>query len=271
MVKVKQDLFPESEGYYMDGTLKENLDIIDKIVRGKDRDNFIIVVGDPGEGKSTFTFQLATYFYPKFDLNLVCSNAKDFGEVVKTRDEKYLAPVLDEAFGDLASSKAISRDFNEFINMTQTMRQKNWFVFIIIPNFFDLSKTMALFRSKWLIRCYSRKGERGYFEVWGKERKQRLYIDGKKHLNYRCVRPNFRGRFTKFMTIDEEAYRKKKMNALKEMMDRDRATDQRTSFAKKTRDGAIKKLHKEGKKRKELAELFGLSIESINAIIRGER
>ncbi len=271
MVKVKQDLFPETDGYYMDGTLKENLEIIDKIVRGKDRDNFIIVVGDPGEGKSTFTFQLATFFYDKFDLDLVCSNAKEFGKVVETRDEKYLPPVLDEAFGDLASSKAISRDFNEFINMTQTMRQKNWFVFIILPNFFDLSKTLAIFRSKWLIRCYSRKGQRGFFEVWGKERKQQLYINGKKNLNYRCVRPNFRGRFTKFMTIDEEAYRKKKMLALKEMMSEDRATDQRTSFAKQTRDKAIRELAKQGKKNQELADLFGLSIETIRKIKTGER
>ena len=255
--------FPENEGYYMDGTLDKNLEIMKQTVIGHDRDNFGIMVADPGEGKSTLAMQILYRQDPKFNVKMVCFDAEEFGKIVESEDDQYRGILLDEAYGDTASSKVASRKFNTFIDMTQAMRQKNWFIILILPNFFDLSKTLALFRSKWLIRCYSKKGQRGYFEMWGKQRKQQLYINGKKNINYKCVRPNFRGRFTKFITIDEQAYKKKKLEA--------DAMDQRTSFAKQTRDKAMKKLFEDGKTRMELAELFGLSIETIRKILRGER
>jgi hypothetical protein len=109
-------------------------------------------------------------------------------------------------------------DINKtLVSMLAEIRQKNLFVFIVMPTFFDLDKYAAIWRSRGLIHVYTDKGYgRGYFSYYNKDRKKNLYIIGKKFYDYKRPRPNFRGRFTNYYTVDEVEYRQKKLKALSE-------------------------------------------------------
>lgn len=269
MVMVRQDVFPP-KGYYIDGKYKEQLDIIRKTVEGHDRDVVIIYCGDVGDGKSTKCAQDLKYFDPTFEHTRMCQTEGDFQERIPKLN-KYQAIALDESFEGLSSTQVASRVHRILVNLLQIVRQQNLYIGLVLPNYFDLSKTVAIFRSKWLVQVYSYKGQRGRFKVWGKDRKRELYVKGKKSINYHCVRPNMRGRFVKFMPIDEKKYKAMKYKALRDSMNEESALDKRTTFAKKTRDKAIKQLKKDGMIRKDLAELFGLSLTTIDKVLSGKR
>jgi hypothetical protein len=100
--------------------------------------------------------------------------------------------------------------------MLAEIRQKNLFVFVVMPTFFDLDKYVALWRSRALIHVYTAANfERGYFGFYNAERKKQLYILGKKFYSYAKPKDNFHGRFTNFYPVDEKAYRAKKLESLK--------------------------------------------------------
>jgi hypothetical protein len=109
-------------------------------------------------------------------------------------------------------------DINKtLVSMLAEIRQRNLYVFIVMPTFFDLDRYAAIWRSRGLIHVYTDKGYgRGYFAYYNAERKKNLYILGKKFYDYRKPKPNFRGRFTNYYVVDEEEYRKRKLKALGE-------------------------------------------------------
>jgi hypothetical protein len=99
--------------------------------------------------------------------------------------------------------------------MLAEIRQKNLFIFIVLPTFFDLDRYVALWRSRALIHIYTGKSfERGYFMFFNTERKKDLYIYGKKTYSYKMPKANFFGRFPKGYMVNEAEYRKKKLDSL---------------------------------------------------------
>ncbi len=254
----------------MDGMYREQLDIMKKTVIGQDRDAFPVYVGGVGEGKSTKMAQDLKYLDPTFDHTRMCQTEKQFQEKLPYL-KRYSAIALDEAFDGLSSSQVASRAYNLLVGLLQVVRQKNLFIGLALPNFFDLSKTVAIFRAKWLVQVYSVKGQRGYFKVWGRDRKRQLYIRGKQMINYHCVKPNLRGRFTKFMPVDEEAYREMKLEALKDRMESQEGVGYK-NIVHEQRNKAIKQLFKDGNHtRRQISEMFGMSYDGVLKIIRGER
>jgi len=107
-------------------------------------------------------------------------------------------------------------DINKtLVSMLAEIRQKNLFVFIVMPTFFDLDKYAAIWRSRGLIHVYTDKGYgRGYFAYYNKDKKKTLYILGKKFYDYKKPTPSFRGRFTNYYVVDEAEYRNRKLIAL---------------------------------------------------------
>ena len=102
------------------------------------------------------------------------------------------------------------------ISMLAEIRQKNLFVFVVMPCFFDLDKYVALWRSRVLIHVYTDGFKRGYFCFYNVDKKKELYMLGKKFYAYGKPKCNFYGRFTDYYVIDETAYRLKKKNSLLE-------------------------------------------------------
>lgn len=205
------------QGIYYDGYLYRNLVFIrDKLIR-KDFDFLCLIDGYSGTGKSTLSMQLAYLCDPTFDLNRMCFRGEEFIKAVTTA-QRYQAIVLDEAFASLASTDATTKLSKFLIKMLGEIRQKNLMIFFNMPSFFEMNKNIAVFRSKLLLHVHlGKKQERGYYKIYTDRWKKRAYILGRREYDYSKGGQPFVGRFTGKLppTIDEEAYRKKKDEALK--------------------------------------------------------
>ena len=215
MVKVTK------KDYYMDGYLKKNLDIANKAIR-KDWDMVILVDGMEGSGKSVMAQQAAYYCDPSFNLKNIVFTPSEFKKEIMTA-KKYTSIVYDEAYTGLSSRATMSMINRALVSMLAEIRQRNLFVFVVMPTFFDLDKYVAIWRSRALINLYTDGFNRGYFKFYSSSRKKELYVNGKKFYNYFKPEPNFRGRFTDFYTVDKEKYKRKKRDSL---MDREKKAEE---------------------------------------------
>ncbi|KKM04547.1 hypothetical protein LCGC14_1763090 [marine sediment metagenome] len=165
-------------------------------------------------GKSVFAMQCAYFCDPTLNLNRVAFTSKEFTDVI-TKAKKHEAVVYDEAYTGLSSRATMSVINRALVSMLAEIRQKNLFVFIVMPTFFDLDKYVALWRSRALFHVYVTKGfQRGYFRFYSMERKKILFVLGKKYYNYSKPKDNFHGRFTNNYVLDEVKYRAKKRKSL---------------------------------------------------------
>lgn len=195
--------------YYMDGFMKKNLDVAKKVIK-KDWDMVFLYDGNEGSGKSVKAMQDAYYCDPSLTVDRIVFNPEDFKKAVMSA-EKYQAIIYDEAYGGLSSRSAMGSVNKAIVQMLTVIREKNLFIFIVLPSFFDIDKYVALWRSRALIHIYTAENfERGYFAFYNKDRKKKMYVEGKKYYNYKVAKPNFFGRFTNFYPVDEKEYREKK-------------------------------------------------------------
>lgn len=200
--------------YMVDGVLAKELLKIRKRVTMKDEDYFFVVDGEEGGGKSVLAMQLAFLVDPTFTLSRVVFTPEDFKEAILSAD-KGQAIVFDEAFRGLSSKGAMSQVNKLLIELMMECRQKNLIVFVVMPTFFMLERYVALWRAKGLFHVYRKKGLRGYWMFFNKQKKKMLYIRGRnKFFSYAWPKSSFHGRFTNHYTLDEEAYRKKKADSL---------------------------------------------------------
>lgn len=198
---------------YMDGYLRGNLTEIKKVIK-KDWDMVFIVDGREGSGKSVIAQQCAKFVDESFNINRIAFNPEEFMKCINDAN-KYEAVIYDEAMGGLSSRSAISDVNKALVSMLSEIRQKNLYVFIVLPCFFELDKYAAIWRSCGLIHVYTGENfERGRFTFYNYERKKDLYVLGKKFYKYSRPPPNFRGSFTSGYAVDEVEYRKKKAEAL---------------------------------------------------------
>ena len=228
--------------YSMDGILKDNLDIAKSVIK-KDWDMVFVVDGSEGSGKSVLTMQCAYFCDPTFNVDRVVFTPDDFKKTIM-RAEKYQAVVYDEAYTGLSSRATMSLINRTLISMLAEIRQKNLFVFVVMPCFFDLDKYVALWRSRGLIHVYTDHGfKRGYFAFYNTDRKKSLYILGKKFYTYGQPKPNFHGKFTNFYPVDKDAYIQKKRDSL---LGRQKI-DEKAEEDKDTQHRLFQKLQENGK------------------------
>ncbi len=210
---------------YMDGYLKTNLDMAIKVIR-KDYDMVIVVDGEEGCGKSTLAMQMAHYCDPSLTLERVVFTPSEFRKAITTA-KKYQAVVYDEAYTGLSSRATMSMINRTLISMLAEIRQRNLFVFVVMPCFFDLDKYVSLWRSRILIHVYTKGFERGRFAFYNKDKKKALYMLGKKYYSYSKPKFDFIGRFSKQYVIDENAYKDKKKHSL---LDREKKREEREKY-----------------------------------------
>ena len=219
MVKVFPDKFPmgtynyqKSDGYYMEKELKGNLDILKEAI-ANNWDGLLVVDGAEGSGKSVFTQQLAYYCDPTLNADRICFTPDEFKETVLNA-EKFQAVVYDEAFLGLSSRKAMSDTNHSIVSMLTEIRQKNLYIFIVLPTYFDLDKYVAIWRSRALVHVYANKFERGYFGFYDFKGKKQMYVYGKKFYAYNRKYASFAGTFPDVYTVGKEEYTKKKLASL---------------------------------------------------------
>lgn len=193
-----------------------------KVIKG-DQDRVYVIDGREGVGKSTLAMQLAYSVDPTLQLNQIVFKSEGKGGFEETLRElpKHKALVFDEAFNGLSSKGALSKENKKLIRLLMECRQRNLFIFIVLPTIFLLEKYVAIFRSQALFHCYeSAKGvNRRYYKSYNYTNKKILYIKGKNMMSYNWPRINksyrYYGKFPP--TINREEYIKKKLDAFKDL------------------------------------------------------
>jgi ABC-type dipeptide/oligopeptide/nickel transport system ATPase component len=224
MVKVKFDEDKKEwvecgkdEGLYLDGFLKQKLDNI-KMILKKNWDAVIVIVGDEGSGKSTLSFVIAQYLTDmKLTMDNLSEGSADAIEKLERMPNGSLL-ICDEAELLFSSRETMSKEQRQLTQVMKIIRQKNMTLILVSPVFFDLSKYIAVDRSRFLLRTYTDSNlNRGSFAYWGKKKKIRLYQEGKKHYgSYGRPKPNFSGKFTNYILPFDDEYQKLKARSLTE-------------------------------------------------------
>lgn len=197
---------------YLDGYLKTNLETAKEVIKA-DWDMLFVIDGTEGGGKSVLAQHVAKYLDPSLSIDRIVFTPKEFRDAV-LKAEKYQVIIYDEAYGGLSARQAMSIVNKALISLLAQIRQKNLFIVMVLPCFFELDKYAAIWRSRALLHVYCGDNfERGYFSFFNAQKKKELYMKGKKFYEY-CVTPNFRGKFTKGYVVDEAAYRQKKLDAM---------------------------------------------------------
>lgn len=208
--------------YFMNIALHSNMKFMKDLIvgdkvkkkKGKDWDMVICVDGREGAGKSVLAQQMAYFLNPNFNLDNLCFNSLEFRKKILAAN-KFDAIIYDEAFSGLNARQSMGAINRSVVSMLTEIRQKNLFVFILVPSFFDLDKYVALWRSFALIHVYTGKNlKRGFFSFYNYKRKKKLYLLGKKLYQYNKEIPNFRGEYPNQYTVNEKEYREKKMKKL---------------------------------------------------------
>jgi len=212
----------KTPGRYIDGTLKENIDLLAKNIV-KDMTYLGIISSstlEVGTGKSVFAQQLCEAYLDSvnrhhgFNLELTMNNIVFRPKEIIARSFKvprYSVVICDE-WEDANYWSDLGVTLRQFF---RKCRQLNLFILVIIPNFFQLPMSYAIPRSVFFIDVrFSGEFDRGYFSFYNFSRKKILYLRGKKTQNYGIVKPNFIGRFADGYVVNEKEYRTSKMRDL---------------------------------------------------------
>lgn len=233
MIKKKE------KSFYVDPIMDNQLKSIKKQVTKKDRDFVMAIDGEEGSGKSVLTQQIAKTLDPNFNLDNICFTADQFIERLKNAP-RYSCIVLDEAYNAASSRGSLTEVNRSMVAVATEMRQRNLFVIIVLPSFFDLDKYFALWRCKSLIHVYfNKEGNRGRYIIFPKTTKKYLYLNGKKFYDYSKPKSPYPAcRFKDEYTVDEAEYREKKAMAFKR-----RVVSNLAKRWRQQRNGFINELH----------------------------
>jgi hypothetical protein len=201
---------------YVDPYLKDNFELLKKAVK-RDWDAVIVVDGIEGSGKSVIAQQIAKYCDPTFCIERIVFTPDDFKNAVISA-QKYQAVIFDEARSGLNVRRAMSSVNNALTDMLAEIRQKNLFIFMVMPTFFDMDKNVACWRARALVHVYvTGNFKRGYYKFFNSIAMRKLYMRGKKYYDYSVATPSFKGTFPKPYVVDEEKYRQMKNDSLRMM------------------------------------------------------
>lgn len=141
--------------YPMDGLLKSNLQKVKKIIK-KDLDYVFIVAGKVGSGKSVFAQLIGHYLSGgQLTADQVVFTAEDFREQIM-KAPKYQCIIWDECFRGASSRASMSSTNKTIHSLMQEIRQKNLFILLVLPNFWDLDSYLIRERSKGIFEVYAR-------------------------------------------------------------------------------------------------------------------
>ena len=235
MVKFCKEKYPlgswkgqKSDGKFMDGWLYNNLELLaDKIV---DDMTFLGIIYsstlEVGTGKSVLATQIGEAWTEMInkkhgtDLDFSVDNIvwkpsdlidKATGNKGFKKLPKYSYVLLDE-WEDANYWSELGVTLRQFF---RKCRQLNLFIMCIIPNWFQLPLSYAVSRSIFAIDVrFNDRLDRGFFAFYNFPTKRYLYINGKRGHNYRITNPTFEGRFPDGYGVDEDEYRKQKLQDL---------------------------------------------------------
>lgn len=229
--KDKWENLPVRHGFFVNTTFKENLDQYYIAAVQKGWDGVLLVTGMEGSGKSTTAFTIAKYCDYTFPGELlnngtsrrscdrIVFTTKQFGEAVESSSPGQ-AIVWDEFILGGFASDALTQMQKELIKLMVTIRKKNLYIILVVPNIFLLRKYFVIARSRALVHQYTPDGiKRGMFKFFSYDRKRQLYIKGCKEWDMGAVQPDFTGESINTLGyfFDGAEYEEKKDTAIKQI------------------------------------------------------
>ena len=236
-MRVCKEWFPDTNGFYLDDRLKLQIDVLLKNI--KNDWDFTIIISGQGEvrvGKSMIAMQIACYWtyeiWKRYGVKCPFNVDENFvfeghnlikqGNILG-KNHKFSPLIFDEAGADLEGRKTMQASTQAVLDFFRECGQYNLLNILVLPEYFDLPKGIALSRSIFLIDVFYSANEeaifeRGKFNFYSRRSKKWLYLKGKRDLNYSCVKSDFGripGKFFKFYPIPKEDYDNKKLEALK--------------------------------------------------------
>lgn len=196
--------------------LKELLKIRNR-VNNKDRDFVAVYDGEEGVGKSVLAMQHAKILDPNFNIDNIVFTADAFIKKIKDPNTKKGSCILlDEAFNAANSRASLTEVNRSMVALATEMRQKNLFVLLVLPTFFDLDRYFAIWRCRALFHVYFTPEEDRNYIVFDKISKKLLYLHGKKTYDYSYPKAPFPpSTFYDHYVVDETEYRALKAEAFK--------------------------------------------------------
>jgi len=220
-IKITEEEDKTDEDLMLPNFLIEKLDKA-KIDLKNDLDVTAICVGDVGSGKSTLMRLCCRYvsdegFNPKSHIIQDVNDIKDVMQNAKCGD----AILIDESSGIFGSADTLTKKTKYANLVLDVCRQKHLFIALAAPYFHRLGASVAIDRSKFLVRTYFHKktGNRGQMCYYSEKRKEKLYHFSKKNMgSIKGIKPNWRGNFGDD-TTHKELYRQVKDQTLNKVLD----------------------------------------------------
>lgn len=237
--------------------LRKNLKTITHNL-GRDWDFVFVISGDGmvRVGKSVLAQQIAYFVaYEKgtpFSLENIVFSGEELMSVAH-RLPKNSCIIYDEARGELDSKKTLEKVSKVLQDFFAECGMYNHFIILVLPDFFELNRNLAISRSEALINVFrtaeaktDKDGEevlqyvRGFYDFYNRSGKKKLYDWGKKNnKEYNKKFRKFWGEFRNELVVDKDAYERKKMLFLR----RNRLSENKPNkFQQKTQDRLIASL-----------------------------
>lgn len=281
--------------YFMDSLLLKPLNTFCYNIN--DGHDFTIIVSGSGKkriGKTTLAAQIGYYcayvLGTPFDVTNIAFGGKELIETAKSHCPRSVI-VDDESRTDLSSKRQMETFNKDLMDFFSECGKLNDMIILVAPDFFDISKSMAVTMSDLLINVVRdssppiemtaarlrqsglrldegtvvKKLVRGMWDAYNEDGKKKLYIWGKKHFDEYNTKFRFAyGEFRNFWPIDQDAYEKRK----DKFINRERGNTKKAQSDKRMKllQTAINNMREKGIKQKEIAEYFGVSEAYISKI-----
>jgi len=247
--------------------------IYNSLISAKERckhgwDNVYILSALPGMGKSQFGIctvaqilaKKNSSIYIEFDIDKFIDRCAS----VETESESVV--ILDEGHDGMNTGNVARADFQRMVNLLMLVRQKKLHIIIITQNFFDIAKSIAIFRSNLLFFITTtKKGKRGSVVVFDRQKKKALYLLGRKALNFQAVKGNYVSQFNKNDHCLPKNYIERKAKHLIDQNKRlkEGGSIKRMDIAKRLMDNTILNLTKLNFNQKNIASIMGIGARTV--------
>ena len=206
----------EKGGFHIDDNLYNSIIEVPKRI-AKNKDCVALIVGDPGNGKSTLGATIG-YVWDNDIINQKCffSTIKDFKQyqlsLLNKKENRGKVIIHDEA-RETGGLNVMSKDIRAFWDLIYENRFLNMYQILIQSDFFKIPRDIIFNRALFLLWVVEDQDwSNGIYYFFSKRNMIRLYDEAKRNYNYRPRYYDFSGRFVSFWAADPEYLKQKENN-----------------------------------------------------------